>query len=473
MPIHAPISPLLVAHGLTISVEDLPLPLGVFYVAAAAALVLSFALLVAGLRAPALERREPRPVSPGFERFVRSRALRALPQLLAILWLVATLATGLFGATESGENAAPNLVFVLGWISLPLMAVLIGRGALLLHPVAAVARLGGLREEVPDVSPERLARLGVWAAWAGLVVFVWLELVYPTATHVRLLAGLVLLWLVTGVWVASRVGTRAWVESIDPFGTYVRLLASLSPWGRRADGRLGLRLPLIGANHEVHPQPGLVPLVTLLIGSVSFDGLTRTGWWQERVALASADLSVRGVDAATARILFGTFGLVLLLLVVWLLFEGAAWLAGRIGQLDVGSGMRRSAQAFAPSLLPIALAYVVAHYFSFFVVQVQDLTRYASDPFEQGWNLFGTADNTLRDLHVPGGTTVWMVQVCAIVIGHVVGLLLAHDRALELAPRNDDGSPRVGRAALSQLPLLCLMLLYTIGGLYFLSEGLA
>jgi hypothetical protein len=467
-----PASPL-VAHGLAISVEDLPLPLGAFYLGAAAALVLSFALLVVGLRRPVLEAHEQHAVSPGFERAASSPVLRVLAQLAAVLWLVATLVVALFGSTEGAENAAPNLIFVFGWISLPLTAVLFGRGALLLHPVAAIARLGGLREVNPEARPSRLARLGVWPAWAGLVLFVWLELVYPTATHVRLLAGLVLLWLVTGVWAASRAGTRAWVESLDPFGTYVRLLASLSPLGRRADGRMVRRLPLLGPNHDVGPQPGLVPLVTLLIGSVSFDGLTRTGWWQERVSLASADLSVHGFDAATARILFGTFGLAMLLLLTWLLFEAAAWLAGRIGQLERGPGMRRPAQAVAPSLLPIALAYVVAHYFSFFVVQVQDLTRYASDPFDRGWDVFGTADHTLRDLHVPGGTTVWLVQVGAIVVGHVAGLLLAHDRSLELAPRREDGTPRVGRAALSQLPMLCLMLLYTIGGLYFLSEGLA
>ena len=87
----------------------------------------------------------------------------------------------------------------------------------------------------------------------------------------------------------------------------------------------------------------------------------------------------------------------------------------------------RAAQAFAPSLLPIALAYVVAHYFSFFVVQVQDLARHASDPFGTGADWFGTADRTARDLWRPGGTLVYLVQVGAIVVGHVAGLLLAHD----------------------------------------------
>ncbi|MBC7461197.1 MAG: hypothetical protein H7287_07535, partial [Thermoleophilia bacterium] len=98
---------------------------------------------------------------------------------------------------------------------------------------------------------------------------------------------------------------------------------------------------------------------------------------------------------------------------------------------------------------------------------------YASDPLGRGHDYFGTADFTLLVLHVPSGGAVWMGQVAAIVVGHVAGLLVAHDRALELAPKTADGRPNVRRATLSQLPLLALMLLYTVGGLYFLSEGLS
>jgi hypothetical protein len=460
----------LLAHGLAVTVEDVPLPISTFYWAAGAALVLSFLLLVVGLRSARFGTRELRAAPNWLDRLTRARATRASAGALGILWLVAVVTTALLGSEQAAANPAPNLVFVLGWIGLPLGAVLLGRGILLLHPVGATARLAGMRDDVPE-TPLR-ASAGVWIAWGGLVLFTWLELVYPTSTKIELVGALVLAWLVLGLAAASRWGVRDYLERVDPFGTYGRLLASLAPWGRRADGRLGVRVPLLGANRDVRSAPGLVPLVTLLIGSVSYDGLTRTGWWQERVALATADLARNGVGPDNGRLLFGTFGFALLVLLAWGAFELASWIAGRIGRLDVGRGMRRSAQLFAPSLLPIALAYVVAHYFSFFTVQVQDLIRFASDPFDQGWNLFGTADRKLRDLHVPSGTVVWFVQVISIVVGHVAGLLLAHDRALELAPRRDDGSADARAATLSQLPLLALMLLYTVGGLYFLSEGL-
>jgi hypothetical protein len=480
------------AHGLAVQVQDLPLPLSVFYWGAAAALVLSFALLaLGGHRFPAgrfIQR--PDATAPAGDDAAQDvsapspRAWNIVAGLLGVVWLVATLATALFGSTEGAGNPAPNLVFVLGWIGIPIASVALGRLAQRLHGPLALARAGGMREHTETPAP---AGLGVWLAWIGLVAFVWLELVYPTASHIRLLGWLVLGWTLAVLVAASRFGLAAVRERLDPFATYARLMAALSPWWRdpARGGRVRARLPLLGANRDIAPQPGLTMLTTFLIGSVSFDGLTRTDWWQTRVSLATANLTRQGIAPETARVAFGTFGLVIMLLLAWGLFELAAWAAGRIGRVgaelsDAPPGWRtapgwrsaRSAQFFAPSLLPIALAYVIAHYFAFFVVQVQDLVRFASDPFEQGWNVFGTADLKIRDLWIPSGTTVWMVQAISIVVGHVAGLLLAHDRALEIVPPRAGGRPDALRATLSQLPMLLLMLTYTVAGLYFLSEGL-
>jgi len=470
------------AHGLAVDIKDVPLPLGVFYIGAAAALVISFVILLFGVRSAHFGTVSERRAPGWLDRLSRARASSIVLKALALAWLITVVTTTMFGGLEGGENPGPNLVFVLGWLGLPVAALVLGRGALELHPVAALARAGGMRDNPapgapggdPGATADRFgSSWGVWVAWAGLLLFTWLELVYPTSTKVRFLGALILLWTVVGLAIASTRGVRAYRERLDPIGTYVRMLAALAPWERGADGTLRVRAPLLGANRDIAPTRGLVALVTLLIGSVSYDGLTRTTWWQERVALATADLTRSGVDAANGRMLFGTFAFVMLISVAWSAFELAAWSAGRIGRLDVGRGPRRAAQLFAPSLLPIALAYVVAHYFSFLVVQCQDLIRLASDPFDHASNWFGTANRLPRDLWRPSGTVVWFVQVGSIVIGHIAGLLLAHDRALELAPKHVDGRPDIGAATRSQLPMLALMVLYTVGGLYFLSEGLS
>jgi hypothetical protein len=107
--------------------------------------------------------------------------------------------------------------------------------------------------------------------------------------------------------------------------------------------------------------------------------------------------------------------------------------------------------------------YAVSHYFSLLVIQAQFLVPLASDPFGWGWNLFGTLD--FRPNLTPlSPNAVWYVQVATLVAGHVVGLVLAHDRALALFPSAQ-------RALRSQYPLLALMVLYTVGGLWLLSQG--
>jgi hypothetical protein len=121
--------------------------------------------------------------------------------------------------------------------------------------------------------------------------------------------------------------------------------------------------------------------------------------------------------------------------------------------------------AFAHTLIPIALAYLVAHYFSLFVFQEQaQFTYLLSDPLGTGHtDLFGTAEAGI-DFALLSSRTIWYVQVGALVAGHVLGLTLAHDRALTIWP-----DPR--RATRSQYWMLAVMVAFTCFGLYLLSAG--
>jgi hypothetical protein len=152
-------------------------------------------------------------------------------------------------------------------------------------------------------------------------------------------------------------------------------------------------------------------------------------------------------------------------LVVITAFETASWASARAAGWPNLTSIGRIATAFAHTLIPIALAYFVAHYFTLFVFQAQDLIRLVSDPFGRGWDLFGTADHKI-DFQLVSANVIWAVQVTAIVVGHVVALALAHDRALQLARNHRD-------AVRSQWPMLILMVLLTVAGLWSLSEGMA
>jgi hypothetical protein len=115
---------------------------------------------------------------------------------------------------------------------------------------------------------------------------------------------------------------------------------------------------------------------------------------------------------------------------------------------------------FGHSLVPIVVGYVVAHYLSYFVEVGQQTVIYLSDPKVDGANVLGTADLQVDywlSLH-PGLLAV--VKVVAIVAGHVLGVIAAHDRAMRILPRRDQLT--------GQLPLLFVMVGFTMGGLYLL-----
>jgi hypothetical protein len=145
---------------------------------------------------------------------------------------------------------------------------------------------------------------------------------------------------------------------------------------------------------------------------------------------------------------------------------GTVFAGGVAGMHAVpGSPPRRElARRFAHTLIPIGLAYIVAHYFSLFVFQEQaQFTYLLSDPLGEGSDLFGTASAGI-DYGLIGATAVWYVQVATLVIGHVAGLTLAHDRALAVYGE-------VGPATRSQYWMLYVMVVFTCLGLFLLSQA--
>jgi hypothetical protein len=209
----------------------------------------------------------------------------------------------------------------------------------------------------------------------------------------------------------------------------------------------------------------MVAFIAVLIATVTFDGLSGSSFWQTRDVAAAERLITLGMPDLPAGILVATVGMLVTMLVVLVAYEVAAWSSARAAGWPNATSVGRIAVAFAHTLVPIALAYFIAHYFTLFVFQSQDLLRLASDPFGRGADLFGTADRRI-DFQLVSAELIWGVQVAAIVVGHVVALALAHDRALQLA-----GSHRT--AIRSQVPMLVLMVALTVAGLWSLSEGMA
>jgi hypothetical protein len=279
-----------------------------------------------------------------------------------------------------------------------------------------------------------------------LFCFAALELAWTDPGDPRALALAIAIysWI---MWVgAAAFGRDAWFANGDAFAVYFALLSRLSPFVIE-EGRVSRRRLLAGVARHTEPA-GTIAFVSVMLGSVAFDGFSRISFWVNRVF----DLSDAKYVAANVA---GLAAVVLIVAAAFLLAVNAARF--------VAHTRERLAEAFVGSLIPIALAYVVAHYFSLLLISGQLLVPLASDPFGYGWDLFGTIDFRINVRPV-SVDTIWYVQTIALIVGHVLGLVIAHDRALALFP-----SPKV--ALRTQYALLALMVLYTVGGLWLLSRG--
>jgi hypothetical protein len=441
-------APLVIAHGL-VGRADLPIPAAWFGAAAAAVLVISFAALAAGWSEPRLQTPRERPL------FRLPFVVEVVLGMVGVAGFAAVVWSGLAGTGVPSDNLAPEVVYVLFWVGIPFATLVFGDVFRLLSPWRAIGRaagtlvrrVGGPELTEPLPYPERLGR---WPAALGLALFAAAELCWGKGSDPQVVAVLALVYLIVQFVGMGLYGVEAWTRNGDAFGVYFGMFARLAPIGRRADGRLVLRPPLSAAP-ALDVPPGTVGLLLVGIGSTTFDG-AKEGPLFNAVAPWLQDLfHSLGLSKGSALELAFVVGLVAAIAFVAAIYHGGT------------AGMRvpGATRAFAHTLIPIAAAYLVAHYFSLLAYQGQSAIALVSDPLGDGSDLFGTADRRI-DYSVISSTGIWYVQVGALVIGHVAALVLAHDRALALT-----GSARA--AIRSQVAMLAVMVAFTCLGLWQLS----
>jgi hypothetical protein len=455
---------LVLAHGIG-GVKDLPVPGWLFLFGGFVVLVVSFAALGILWTRPRLEDEDGRVLPSWAQRVLLSPVLRVLLGAVSVGLLALVWAAAAFGSELPNENLAPTFVYVVFWLGVVPLVVLFGNVWSVLDPWRAVAdaiawvsgRVGA-DEDPPFAYPDWLGR---WPATFMLLSFVTLELVYVEPANPRVLAVAIALYsAVTWAGMAA-FGRRDWRENGDGFAVYFGLLSRLSAFAvRERDGRreIVLRRPLSGLA-TTERRPGTVAFVTVMLGSVVFDGFSRSTWWQDRLFNLRAPLVES--DPQLADLLGMGFNLVGL--VAAILFVALAYLTAVAGaQAVVGRDVSFEG-VFLGSLIPIALVYAASHYFTLFLYQGQYAIQLLGDPLGRGWDVLGLA-GFAPNIGFLAPNTIWYIQVAVLVIGHIVGLVVAHDRALSLVPS-------AATAARSQYAMLALMVLYTVGGMWLLSLG--
>jgi hypothetical protein len=428
-------------HGIA-SRGDLPLPFSFVVIGAVLALVISFAILIFAWRQPRFERVGGRPM-PGLTAVVDHPIVRLVARGL-VLATYAWAGLAMMAGQDLLTNPIFGFVYVWMWVGLVPISLLLGQFWRATNPLRTIHRgLCALARVDPEQGLVTLpSRVGVWPAAVGLFGFGWLELVQPDRTTLAVLWLWALAWLVILVLGAIVFGQR-WIGAADPFEAYASTLAQMSIW-RRVGDQLRLVNPLAGLN-AWHAPPGATAVVAALLGSTAFDSFTNTSWW------------IRAVQSSTVpTVVWATGGLLIMVIIVFVTFSLAAAWMGRYGNRPAAEYPR----LMVGSLLPIVLGYVVAHYATLLIVEGQRTAINFSDPLGRGWNVFGSAEMGVNSAIFNHPTAISLVQLGAIVGGHVFGIVCAHEKAVSLLPPD--------RAVRGQLPLLLVMIGYTCAGLLLL-----
>jgi hypothetical protein len=450
------------AHALAAR-EDLPIPAWLFAWAASLVLIASFFALSAAWRQPKFEDEHPRPLGERLSRALLSLPVQVLCGLIGIFLLGVAIYAGLEGTAAPDRNFALTFLFVTTWLGFPFFSAILGDLFRPFNPWRAVGRaVGGAFETIAGERPAHLAypeRLGRWPAAIGLLAVVWLEVVYAgngTGLEPDTLAIAALVYSAYTLAMMAVFGVEEWCERGEVFSVYFGMFGRLGIFGVRG-GRLQRRRPFSAATSWT-TVPGSAAVVIASIATTSFDG-SAEGAFADPMESVFEGIVDLGVGLVTAARLTDT-------LFMLLCFGGVAlvYMLGVRGMRTVpgAPSLAKLRVGFAHTLIPIALAYLVAHYFSLFVFQEQaQFTYLLSDPLGEGANLFGTADSGV-DYTILSANAIWYIQVGALVVGHVIGLMLAHDRALVYWPD-------YRRATASQYWMLAVMVAFTCFGLYLLS----
>ena len=476
---------------------DLPLPLMLWIIGAACAVLLSFVVISIAVRANASVEA---PAQPKFLRRqiddgVTTSKVCLIAQFLAVAALILVVVAGIIGDQTPTRNLAPTAIWIGWWVGFSYLSAFVGNVWAVVNPWAAIFDWSERILSKPR-APRRAKvswpeSIGVWPGNALFIVFAWVELIWEGRSIPSLLAWLaigfsVLTW--TGMFIFGR---STWLTHADPFALAFSVLSKFGPieiriehgmYGtgaadkgivesepgealdhdrcyRGADSHrtLILRPPGVGLIDHENMSQSLSIFVVVMLSTVTFDGLMATPVWQRIENALYVALPALG-DSRLAII--NTLGLLVFCVAFITVYRLVATLIAH------ASGNRMTpvaaSRAFVLTLVPIAIAYLVAHYLSYFLIQGQLLIRLASDPFGFGWNVFGTA-HFRPDIGIVGARFVWYTSLVAIVLGHVAAVSLAHIVAL----RSFD-DPRL--AIRSQIPMLVLMIAYTMMSLWIIAQ---
>lgn len=450
-------SPAVWAHAFQQRYE-LPLPLAYFVVGAGLAVGLSFGVVALVVRHGAPLPQDRIMLPPALVRVVTG-----VLQLLGVGLFLLGVSAGFLGAQGDWDsNPLPVLVWVIWWIGMAFAVALVGNIWTALDPWRTLGCFlpGSGRLSFPTW-------LGVWPAVLLFFGFACAELAWSENAVPHKLSALVVGYSILTWGGMFLFGVETWRERADPFARFFGLFARFAPLHLHQEGgKSQLILRPFGAglavdNQAALPSVSVTAFIVLMLSTVAFDGIGETPFWEAVMGQVSAFFYsvgwVQWLGYQLSDSLIKIIGLVLTPVVFLLAYLVTCALMARVS----GESALRTARRYVLSLVPIAVAYHLAHYLTYLLIQGQMIWPLLSDPWDLGWDLLGGRGFDLDPTAIDTGL-VWFTALAAIVVGHVASLWLAHREALQ---QHD-----VQTALRLQVPMACLMVAYTMLSLWILSQ---
>jgi hypothetical protein len=444
---------------------DLPIPLEFFLVGGGLVIILSFVLISLASKfwpaSTSLSTNRSFVIPPHF-----LWVTRVFLRTLGLICFVAVLGAGFWGPGNPLLNLAPNFIWITWWLGLSITISLLGNFWPLCNPWETLFDISGwvikqLRANPVATKPPLLfpKALGLYLATVFLLAWSWMEVVYPIAFVPFRVATIALLWSVLNLMGMYLFGKSTWMSRGDVFSLYFSMLGQFGIFSYSPKTRtLNFRLPGEGVLIDGavwRNVNGVAAFIVAMLAIVLFDGLHGSQAW----GLFKQILEWLGlIQLSASDYLGGTAGLFL----VWLFFAGSFYISCCISGRYTSVSTDSLANNFSLSLIPIAVAYLVAHNFSSLMIQGQSIIFLVSDPLGLGWDLFGTA-NFRPNIGIIDAGTTWYLAVISIVLGHVIALILNHCLAMRLVH-----STR--KAALMTIPQAVLMVMLTMLSLIIIAE---
>ncbi|MCY4528691.1 MAG: hypothetical protein OXD46_06645 [Chloroflexi bacterium] len=478
---------------------DLPLPLNMFMIAAAAAVAASFVVIGLFVNKQPGEFRYPTLnlfAVPALGSVLRSKIFICAFKLLGVAVFLLLIATSLFGVNKPVENFSPTFVWIIWWVGMGYICALLGNFWMLVNPWRTMYEWVERFLASDDEDKGLIAYPEGWGVWPAVIlffIFAWLENVY-TGAQSPFKLGLFILVYSAITWAGMLVfGKHVWLRRGEAFTVLFSLFARFSPTEIRTSGddvcnpcdgcdaetescvdclecfqiaepderRFNLRPYAVGLATRGIVSASMAVFVILTLATVTFDGISETSAWLTVQDALHPVISPLPVDT------FGTIdtlGLLVFPILFLSVFLGFSWVL-RLFEGTSDSPVFDVAKVFILSLVPIALAYNIAHFIAYLAISGQGIIPLLSNPFGFGWDLFGTA-GYLININIISVGFVWWVSIVAIVLGHILSVYIAHIISLRRMPTS-------AQAVKSQYPMLALMIIYTASSLWIIAQPIA